>query len=207
MRVWAIVVAGGRGDRFGRPKQFESLDGTRLIDWAVTTAQSCCDGVVAVVPGGGEVPGATTVAGGDTRAASVRAGLAAVPAETDVVVVHDAARPLAPAALFAAVVDEVRRGADGAVPGLPVVDTIKEVAGRTVVATLDRAKLVTVQTPQAFRATVLRRAHEGNGDATDDAALVESLGGTIVVVPGDPMAAKVTTPADLAALRGMLADG
>jgi 2-C-methyl-D-erythritol 4-phosphate cytidylyltransferase len=238
--VWAIVVAGGSGSRFGdaAPKQFLELAGLRLIDWALAAAGAACDGVVAVLPAahldavpalnggapaaavrsaGGDPrvgPGApaggdpeagfgdrpvVVVAGGPTRSASVRAGLAAVPAEAEVLVVHDAARPLATPALFERVVAAVRAGADGAVPGLPVPDTIKRVdpGSGEVVETLDRPSLRAIQTPQAFSAAVLRRAHENGGDATDDAALVEAAGGRVVVVDGDPANLKITGPDDL----------
>jgi 2-C-methyl-D-erythritol 4-phosphate cytidylyltransferase len=141
---------------------------------------------------------AAAVPGGPSRSESVRAGLAAVPPEAEIIVVHDAARPLAPAALFQAVVDAVRAGADAAVPALPVVDTLKQVDGGRVVATVDRDGLVAVQTPQAFRAAALRAAHAAGGVASDDAALVEAAGGSVVVVPGDPSNLKLTTPEDLA---------
>ena len=108
----------------------------------------------------------------------MRAGLAAVPADAEIVVVHDAARPLAGADLFQRTVAAVRAGADAAIPGVPVTDTVKQVEDGRVVATVDRSRLVAVQTPQAFRAAVLRRAHAGDPEATDDAALVEALGGT-----------------------------
>src|SRR4051812_47581092 len=138
--VWAIVVAAGTGDRFGSPKQFELLGGRRLVDWALDAARKACDGVVAVLPPGhGEEGGA--VGGGATRSASVRAGLAAVPPEADIVVVHDAARPLAGADLFDQVVAAVRGGADGAIAAAPVTDTVKRVDGDRVVETLDRAVL------------------------------------------------------------------
>ena len=114
---------------------------------------------------------------------------------------HDAARPLAPVALFESVVAAVTAGADGAVPGLPVTDTVKRVHAGAVVATLDRSELVTVQTPQAFVASVLRAAHASGGDDTDDAALVEAAGGRVVVVPGDAVNAKLTTPHDLELAR------
>lgn len=220
--VWAIVVAGGSGSRFGGsvPKQLRELGGQRIIDWAITAAGQACDGVVVVLPGESlEAPpppvgparagggGATAlgcpgryaaVVGGPTRSASVRAGLAAVPDDAEIIVVHDAARPLATAELFERVVAAVRAGADGAVPGVPVPDTVKRVDGTgRVVETPDRAALRAVQTPQAFRADVLRRAHAGGGDATDDAALVETLGATVVVVEGDPANIKITTPDDL----------
>jgi 2-C-methyl-D-erythritol 4-phosphate cytidylyltransferase len=149
------------------------------------------------------------VVGGDTRAASVRAGLQSLPA-CEVVVVHDAARPLASSALFDAVVSAVESGADGAIPGLQVTDTVKRAItrqGRTVVvATLDRSELVTVQTPQAFRRDVLERAHAAQDDATDDAALVEAAGGTIIVVAGEASNLKITGPADLARVAAALED-
>ena len=121
------------------------------------------------------------------------------------IVVHDGARPLAPAALFRSVVDAVVAGAVGAIPGVTLVDTVKRVdnAG-AVLATVSRHDLVTVQTPQAFRADVLRQAHATGGDATDDAALVEALGATVRVVTGDRRNIKVTTPADLDTARALL---
>jgi len=212
--VWAGVVAAGRGDRFGGPKQYEDLGGRRVLDWSLAAARATCEAVVLVVSadgaaGDGPAPGGgagadVVVAGGETRSGSVRAGLAAVPGHAEIVVVHDAARPLAGPVLFERVVDAVRRGADGAVPGVPVADTLKRVSGDRVVGTVDRADLVAVQTPQAFRAAVLRRAHESAAEATDDAALVERAGGTVVVVPGDPRNVKVTRPADLDHLRRMV---
>jgi 2-C-methyl-D-erythritol 4-phosphate cytidylyltransferase len=128
----------------------------------------------------------------------VRRGLAAAPASAGIVVVHDGARPFASPALFRAVVDAVVGGADGAVPALPVTDTVKRVApGGVVQETLDRAELVTVQTPQAFAAGVLRAAHAAGAEATDDAALVEAAGGRVVAVPGEVGNRKLTLPADL----------
>ena len=202
--VWAIVVAGGSGSRFGdpRPKQFSDLGGLRLIDWALASAGAACSGVVAVLPAAHLditlPPGIVAVAGGASRSASVRAGLAAVPDGAAIVVVHDAARPLASVALFDRVVAAVRAGADGAVPGVAVPDTVKRVdATGRVVETPDRAALRAIQTPQAFSAVVLRAAHAGGGEATDDAVLVEALGGTVVVVEGDPANLKITGPDDL----------
>ena len=208
MGVWGIVVAGGSGSRFGGAKQFETLGVTRVIDRAVAVTESACDAVVVVVPPGqpwdGE-PVAAVADGGARRSESVRAGLRAVPSDAEIVVVHDAARPLARAGLFTAVIAAVRDGADAAVPVVPVADTLKRVDGSRVVATVERDGLVTVQTPQAFRADALRAAHAHGGDATDDAALVETGGGTVVVVPGDPGNLKVTTPADLAVAAALLA--
>jgi 2-C-methyl-D-erythritol 4-phosphate cytidylyltransferase len=134
----------------------------------------------------------------------VRAGLGAVPLGAEIVVVHDAARPLASAELFHAVIGAVRDGADGAVPGLAVADTLKRVDDVRVTATVDRVGLVAVQTPQAFAAATLRAAHATGADATDDAALVEEIGGTVVVVPGDPRNLKVTGPADLMIAAALL---
>jgi 2-C-methyl-D-erythritol 4-phosphate cytidylyltransferase len=207
-RSAAIVVAAGEGSRFGAEKQFVVLDGARLVDRAVTAAAAACDDVVVVLPAGASWDGppvAAAVAGGDRRVDSVRAGLAAVPPACDVVVVHDAARPLAGPALFAAVLDAVRGGADGAVPGVAITDTVKRVEEGRVVATVPRSGLVAVQTPQAFRAEVLRAAHAGGGDSTDDAALVEAAGGTVVVVPGDPRNLKVTAADDLVLAASFLA--
>ena len=139
------------------------------------------------------------MAGGATRAASVRAGLAVVPNDAAIVVVHDAARPLASSALFRAVVEAVDAGADGAVPGLDVTDTVKRAADGVVVETLERSGLVTVQTPQAFRAEVLRKAHAEGIDATDDAGVVERAGGRVVIVTGEASNLKITGPDDLIA--------
>jgi 2-C-methyl-D-erythritol 4-phosphate cytidylyltransferase len=207
--VWTVVVAGGSGERFGAPKQFAMAGGRPLVDWAVDAARSASDGVVLVVPPGSghedRPHGAdVVVTGGETRAASVRAGLAAVPLDAEVIVVHDGARPLATSALFRAVVAEVRDGAAASIPVLPVTDTLKVVEDGDVTATIDRTGLVSVQTPQAFQADVLRKAHAQGGDATDDAGLVEAAGATVRVVPGDPRNVKVTTPADLEVVQALV---
>ncbi|HVX23051.1 MAG TPA: 2-C-methyl-D-erythritol 4-phosphate cytidylyltransferase [Acidimicrobiales bacterium] len=211
--VWAVVVAGGSGTRFGRPKQFADLAGRPVVAWAVAAARAAVDGVVLVLPAD-QLPVAPAdrfgadriVAGGASRSASVRCGLAAVPADADVVVVHDAARPLAGPELFVAVLDALADGvAGGAICAVPVADTLKRVAPdpstphrAAVTGTVDRDDLVAVQTPQAFPADVLRRAHATAGEATDDAGLVEALGATVRVVAGHPDNLKLTTPADLA---------
>ncbi|MGA2474530.1 MAG: 2-C-methyl-D-erythritol 4-phosphate cytidylyltransferase [Acidimicrobiales bacterium] len=210
--MWSIVVAGGSGRRFGDQKQFSMLGGRPVLEWAVEACRPCSAGVVLVLPAGLDDPdphGAdATVPGGPTRADSVRCGLAAVPDSAEVIVVHDAARPLASPGLFDAVIEAVTGGgADGAVPGVPPSDTIKAVDGAgNVTGTLNRSTLVAVQTPQAFRAGVLRRAHEQAGPgATDDAMLVEALGGRVRVVPGDPRNLKITAPDDLGAVARLLA--
>ena len=211
-------MAGGTGSRFGRPKQFESLAGRPVVEWSVAAAAKATDGVVLVVPasevGRSRSLGAAVVlAGGETRSASVRLGLGRVPQSAEVVVVHDAARPLASPALFAAVVaplfEKGLEDVDGVVCGLPVVDTLKRVdaGGSTVTGTVDRSSLVAVQTPQAFRAAVLRRAHAEGGEATDDAALVEAIGGTVRVVLGEPHNVKLTVPSDLVLLEHLVGGG
>lgn len=204
-----MVVAAGSSDRFGRPKQYEQMGGRRVLDWSLDAARVACDGVVLVVaPHMAAVPEPAAdfvVAGGATRSASVRCGLAAVPTGIEMVVVHDAARPLATVDLFSAVIEAVRAGADGAVCAVPVADTVKRVEGERVVETLQRAGLWAVQTPQAFAAVVLRRAHAGAAEATDDAALVEALGGTVVVVDGDSRNLKLTGPVDLVVAEALVA--
>jgi len=204
--VWTIVVAGGSGERFGGPKQYEKLGPLRVLDHSMAAANEASDGVVLVVPPvDAEREGG--VAGGTTRCGSVRAGLEAVPEEATIVCVHDAARPFATHAAFVAVVTAVAGGADGAVPGLPISDTVKRVdEGRRVIETLPRASLFAAQTPQAFRASVLREAHRDGGEATDDAALVEAVGGTVVVVDGDATNRKITCPDDLAWARSRIAE-
>ena len=214
MSVWVVVVAGGRGRRFGAHKQFALLGGRPLLTWSLETARTVADGVVLVLPDGeaidsqasGAIDGADVVVrGGDTRAASVRAGLAAVPEAAEVIVVHDGVRPLASPGLFRAVVDAVVDGAEAAVPGLAVADTLKRVVGDVISVTVERDGVVAVQTPQAFRADVLRRAHAGASDATDDAGLVEALGATVRVVPGEARNIKVTTADDLDVARALVA--
>ena len=205
--VWAVVVAAGSGDRYGAAKQYERLVGRRVLDWSLAAARASAAGVVLVVPAERAFEpeeADAVVAGGDTRSISVRAGLAAVPADAEVIVIHDAARPAATRALFSAVIRAVNDGADAAIPGLPVVDTLKRVRDGVVVETIDRRGLWSVQTPQAFRASVLRVAHAGGGEATDDAVLVEEHGGRVVVVPGEPTNIKLTSPDDLMRLTEAL---
>lgn len=205
-KVWTIVVGGGAGSRFGRPKQYERLGAERIIDRSRRIAAAATDGVVVVVPPA-DAARECGVAGGATRSDSVRAGLAALPADVDVVCVHDAARPFATVELYRRVVAAVLDGADGAVPGVPVADTIKVVDGeRIVVETLDRASLVAVQTPQAFRRAALVDAHASGAHGTDDAGLVESKGGRVVVIDGDADNRKITVPDDLAWARARLAE-
>jgi 2-C-methyl-D-erythritol 4-phosphate cytidylyltransferase len=208
--VWAIVVAAGTGTRFGGPKQFARLGGSSVLAREVATAAASVDGVVVVaapeliertrVEVASVAEHALVVAGGATRADSVRNGLAAIPDDVPVVLVHDAARPFAGRALYAAVVAAVVAGADAVVPGIAVVDTIRSLDGGTVA----RDRLVAVQTPQGFRAGALRAAHQGSPEATDDATLVEAIGGSVVIVPGAAANLKVTTPVDLVIAEALL---
>lgn len=205
-------MAAGDGARFGARKQYAELEGRRVLDWSVAAARSVAngvgDGIVLVVPPDRldepEKDVDVVVGGGRTRSDSVRNGLNAVPSHADVIVVHDAARPWATPRLFTAVIAALDSGpgADGAVPVLPITDTVKRVRYGQVVATVDRSDLATVQTPQAFRAAALRRAHALGGDATDDAALVEAMGGRVVAVPGEAANGKITMATDLAGAAG-----
>lgn len=179
-----------------------------VAQWSVAACRPCAAGVVLVVPPHSEEQGdcgaERVVVGGATRSESVRCGLAAVPEAADVIIVHDAARPLAAPALFTAVAAAAAE-TGAAICALPVSDTIKRVDDGMVTETLDRNSLVAVQTPQAFEAGLLRRAHASGAEATDDAALVELLGAPVRVVPGDTGNFKITTPADLRAAEQLLA--
>jgi len=219
--VWAILVAAGRGERLGsdQPKAFAKLGELPLLAEPLRRLDDSewVDAVVVVAPPGWEEPaillaeelGAgkvrACVSGGETRAASVRAGLAEVPEDAAVVLVHDAARPLLSDEVIERVLTPLAEGWDGVVPGLPVSDTVKRVGSDgDVVETIARDGLWTVQTPQAFPADVIRRAVAGFGDATDCAGLVEASGGRVKVVPGDPLLLKVTTADDLARVAALL---
>lgn len=183
------------------------MAGRRVVDWSLLRAREVSDDCVLVTPDGAPPPGGlesadlpantVVVAGGDQRSDSVRQALAVIPPEVTTIVVHDAARPCASAALFDRVCGALVGDVDGVIPGLPVTDTIKVVDGDRVVETLDRDRLVAVQTPQAFRADALRRAHAQGVDATDDAALVESMDGTVIVVPGEADNVKITVEGDI----------
>ncbi len=205
--VAIIVVAGGGGTRFGGAKQFAALGASTVLDLSIQTAMCITSHVVAVVPADADwtpPEGCVRVDGGATRSASTRCGLAAVTSHPAIVVVHDGARPLCTIDIYNSVIAAVRAGADAAVPAIAVSDTVKRVDGDRVVATVPRDNLVTVQTPQAFRSDVLRRAHGVADDATDDAGTVERDGGVVKVVAGDPRNLKITVPDDLAIAAALL---
>jgi 2-C-methyl-D-erythritol 4-phosphate cytidylyltransferase len=213
LTVWAIVAAAGSGDRLGadRPKAFVRLGELPLLAHSLgrLDASEWVDEIVVAAPAGWEEPAillaeelgagkvSACVTGGATRAETVRIAVAEVPADAAVVLVHDAARPLLSEDVIARLLAPLSEGWDGAVPGLPLADTVKRVTGGRVVETLPRDQLVAVQTPQAFVADVLRRAVTSGADASDCAALVEASGGRVTVVPGDRRLLKVTTPEDL----------
>jgi 2-C-methyl-D-erythritol 4-phosphate cytidylyltransferase len=209
--VWAVLAAAGRGERLGddRPKAFARLGNLPLVAEPLRRLDDSdwIDGIIVAAPPGWEEPVIvlaeelaagkvrSIVTGGDTRAASVRAALAETPDEAAVIVVHDAARPLLTDEVLGRVIAPLSEGYEGAVPVLPIADTVKRVAREEVVETLDRGGLVVSQTPQAFLADALRRA--ASGDGTDCASLVEAQGGRIKAVAGDPRLVKVTSPEDL----------
>lgn len=210
MTVGVVVPAAGAGTRLGPgvPKALRLLAGEPLLVHAVRRLRACPSVDVIVVAAPADAVAdvevllgsyrVTVVAGGAERQDSVAAGLAALPATCDLVLVHDAARALVPLAVVEAVVAALRDGADAVVPVLPVADTVKRVdATGVVVATVPREELRAVQTPQGFRRAVLERAHEVAGPVTDDATMVERTGVPVRTVPGDPAALKVTTPFDL----------
>jgi 2-C-methyl-D-erythritol 4-phosphate cytidylyltransferase len=222
MSVWAILVAAGRGERLGldRPKAFAKLGDEPLLAEPLRRLEACpwVDGIVLVAPPGWEEPAILVaeeegcgkvhacVTGGETRSDSVRAGLAEVPADALVVLVHDAARPLVSDEVVERVLAPLSEGWDGAVPGLPVGDTLKRVGSDGGVhETVSRDGLWAVQTPQAFAAETLRRALSPSNtvlQATDCAGLVEAAGGRVKVVDGDPRLLKVTSEADLETVAG-----
>ncbi|MCW3491995.1 2-C-methyl-D-erythritol 4-phosphate cytidylyltransferase [Microbacterium sp. SSM24] len=223
-RVGIIVVAAGSGTRLGAgaPKGFVGIDGHTILRHALERVfRAPSAQVVVVAPAGREGDARsealeaagdrrdllTVVVGGDTRQASVAAGLRALWGDIEVVLVHDAARALTPPEVFERVIGAIDGGRDGAVPVLPVIDTIKRVEGEDIVGVVDRSELAAAQTPQGFRREVLDAAYRGaSREFTDDAALVADAGHTVAAVPGHPLAFKITTPADLDRARSLVAN-
>src|SRR4051794_33632819 len=197
--AWGIVLAAGRGERFGQAKQFLRVGHDTLVEHSTAALAAVCEGVVAVTLAGTDsIAGATTtVVGGAARADSVRAGLAAVPASAATVVIHDAAHPLATPDLVARVIAAVDGGADGAVPIVPVTETVGRVEDGTLGEIVPRTGLALVQMPHAFRAGVLRQAHAGHPEVSDEATLLRRLGLTVTTVPGEVTNVHVTTPDEL----------
>ena len=217
MKTTALIAAAGAGRRMGmgRPKAFLLLDGRPLVAWSLDVFQQhpAVDAIILLAPAA-MLPEARAIAagfskvaavepGGARRQDSVARGLAALRhlggTPDDVVLVHDAARPLATPRLVDAVLEAARR-TGAAVPGIAPADTVKRVQAGRVAATLAREDLVLIQTPQGFRVSVLEAALRAHGatDVTDDAALVEAMGAAVEVVPGEPANMKITGAADLA---------
>jgi 2-C-methyl-D-erythritol 4-phosphate cytidylyltransferase/2-C-methyl-D-erythritol 2,4-cyclodiphosphate synthase len=221
-RVGVVVVAAGSGTRLGAgaPKAFVGIDGASILHHALAGVfAGPLAQVVVVTPAGREGDAlsevlatagdrrdlVSVVAGGETRQASVAAGLDALWADVEVVLIHDAARALTPAVIFERVIAAIDAGAAGAIPVLPVIDTIKRVTGDEIVAAVDREELAAGQTPQGFRRDVLDAAYaHATADFTDDAALVAEAGHAVAAVPGHPLAFKITTAADLERARHLL---
>jgi 2-C-methyl-D-erythritol 4-phosphate cytidylyltransferase len=220
LSVWAILAAAGGGERLGadRPKAFARLGELPLLAESLRRLDESVwiDAIVIAAPPGWEEPAillaeelaaekvAACIAGGSSRAESVRRALAEVPADALVVLVHDAARPLLPPEIVERVLAPLSEGWDGVIPTLPLLDTIKRVDGDRVAETLDRSTLVAAQTPQAFVASTLRDAVAAGDEATDCSSLVEARGGRVKVVPGDPRLLKVTTEEDLELITSWL---
>jgi 2-C-methyl-D-erythritol 4-phosphate cytidylyltransferase len=222
LSVWAVLAAAGRGERLDldRPKAFAQLRGRPLLAESLERleASEWIDAIVVVAPRDWEEPVillaeqlgcgkvVAAVAGGESRAESVRIGVGEVADDAAVILVHDAARPLVSAEVIDRLLTALNEGWDGAIPGLPIADTVKRVREGAVLETLPREELTAVQTPQAFVATALREAVAGGADATDCSSLVEGRGGRVKVVGGDPRLLKVTTPADLAQIEAWLGE-
>jgi 2-C-methyl-D-erythritol 4-phosphate cytidylyltransferase len=219
--VWAVLAAAGRGERLGsdRPKAFARLGGRPLLAESLERLEESgwIDAIVIAAPPDWEEPSilvaeeiaatkvSSAVTGGESRSESVRLALEEVPEEAAVVLVHDAARPLLSEDVIGRVLAPLSEGWDGVVPVVPLADTVKRVEGDRVVETVPRDDLVAAQTPQAFLADALRRAMSGDvSAATDCASLVESQGGRIKVVEGDPRLLKVTDADDLALVESWL---
>lgn len=205
--MWSIVLAGGVSRRFGgRPKQFETLAGVRMVDRTVAAARRTCDRVTLVLPPGvmwdGEPVDALAV-GGDHQSESLRAGLATVATDAAVAVVADPAHPLASDALFTAVIDAVRAGADGAVPVVAILEVLARVHGGRVVGTVPKADLVLVQSPHAFRVPVLRAVHADRPRPVENSGLLVERGYRVDIVPGEPGNLHITTPEELAVAQSL----
>jgi len=210
-RVSAIIVAAGEGQRFGAPKQFVPLKGRPVLDWCLESFETHLRirDIVLVLMSDVHTRDymekyskiTHVVAGGKYRQDSVMAGFGKIdPSRTDIVLVHDGVRPLVGHDLISRILQAAMESG-AAVPVIPVEDTLKKVEGGRILETLDRSRIVRVQTPQGFSYQVLKSALEKAGEdafyGTDEAALVERIGGSVSLVPGDHRNVKITTPDDL----------
>jgi 2-C-methyl-D-erythritol 4-phosphate cytidylyltransferase len=200
--VVGIVPAGGSGERLGadRPKAFVVCAGRPLVEWSLDALEPACDRIVVAAPPAYVRRG--WVEGGPTRSASVRNALAAAP-EATVVIIHDAARPLLTADLVARCLDTLD-GVDGVIAAALVSDTVHVASDGVIRETPDRSTLWAAQTPQVFRADVLRNAYDSNKEATDEASLVAAVGGIVRLIEGPSDNIKVTTPIDLRLAEALL---
>ena len=214
MSVWAVLAAAGSGERLGldRPKAFARLGGRPLLATSLERLEASpwLDAIVVAAPPGWEEPTilvaeevgtakvVACVTGGATRAESIRVAVGEIPAGTAAIVVHDAARPFFNDDVLERVLAPLGQGWEGAVPTVPITDTLKRIRADEVLETVDRSGVVAAQTPQAFHTDVLRTALDGDvAGATDCASLVEAADGRVKSVAGDPLLFKVTTPTDL----------
>jgi 2-C-methyl-D-erythritol 4-phosphate cytidylyltransferase len=221
--VWAVLAAAGRGERLGsdRPKAFARLRGRPLLAESLERLENSdwIERIVIAAPPDWEEPSIlvaeeiaatkvnSAVTGGASRSESVRLALEDVPEDAAVILVHDAARPLLPEEVIERVLAPLSDGWDAVVPALPLADTVKRVEAERVLETVPREDLIAVQTPQAFLADVLRRAVTGDvSSATDCASLVETQGGRVTWVEGDPRLRKVTGAEDLALVESWLGE-
>jgi len=205
--ISAIIAAAGSGQRFGAtvPKALIQLGNRTLLEHAVAAMAPIADEIIVCAPAGHEDQirtllgdGAIVVTGGATRSQSVRAGLAAVNKNSEFVLVHDAARPLASTDLAKRIIDALTGGEVAVIPGIAQIDTVKNVdASGYVTNTPERSQLRKIQTPQGFSLEILISAHESKVEATDDGALIELLGYKVKIIDGEERALKITTPADL----------
>ena len=213
-RTAAIIAGAGLGNRLGAnlPKALLQIDGITLIERAFTSLSPVVDEIVITAPTGYETEfrkivgeSAKVITGGVLRSDSVRLALDSLSPSIEYVLVHDAARGLATPDVARRVLDTLKAGESAVIPVLPVVDTIKEIDSAGYVRTTpDRSALRSIQTPQGFEVSVLRRAHEASEDATDDAALVEALGIKVKTIDGEARALKITNPSDIATAHSLL---
>ncbi len=204
--VWTVIVAAGGSSRFGSDKQKVTIGHKTVLECAVSTAETV--GSVVVVGKAEFIEEIekmfssnqsveAVVAGGSTRTASVSAGLLAVPNTAEIILIHDGARPLASQVLFNRVIDAVNGGVDAVVPGIEIRDSLRSVRGHEV----NRSEVVAVQTPQGFKASILRTAYLNQDEFTDDASKVEAMGVKVEIIEGESNNLKITHPVDLLVAR------
>jgi len=208
MKTVAIITAAGHGKRMGRPKQFIEIGGKPMLEWTLAAFEKAktIDEIILVVnkediPKGKKFKFSKlkkVVAGGEERQVSVANGLEALPADAEIIAVHDGARPFISAEIIESTVNEAKRSG-AAVVGVPIKDTVKKATSdeRRVTETIDRSELWAAQTPQVFRKDIILKAYQNSEKVTDDSMLVEKTGQPVTMVMGSYQNIKVTTPEDL----------